>query len=115
MEVINGDFGEEVVQKLAQAVLSGKCDEYNNKYRMCLPKRSSSLAPSVRPSLSRKDTKRDSNSCISNDSSSTPCTSSSSAAGRTSSRKDKASSYEMFNELHGTDSSSKESSEEVCL
>lgn len=43
MEVINGDYGD-VVPKLVQAVLSGECDAFNNRYKICLPKRSSFLS-----------------------------------------------------------------------
>ena len=64
MEVINGDYGD-IVPKLVQAVLSGECDAFNDRYKICLPKRISFL--SSRNSKSNKS--RDSTSNISSTSS----------------------------------------------
>ena len=110
MEVINGDYGD-VTSKLAQAVLSGECDAFNERYKVCLPNRFSSSRSSKGSSRSSKrsllDGKRDSSSCIS--------TRSSNASSPTSreelSLNKKSTSYPMF--ASATDSSSKDSSEEV--
>lgn len=38
MEVINGDYGDGVVPKLMQAVATGECDAFNDRYKVCIPK-----------------------------------------------------------------------------
>lgn len=37
MEVINGDYGD-VLPKLIQAVATGECDAFNDRYKVCIPK-----------------------------------------------------------------------------
>ena len=99
MEVINGEHGD-VVPKLAQAVLSGDCDAFNNRYKVCLPTKaySDSRAPSIKHSKSNGN--RDSNSCLSTNSSNPSQLS-----------VDEKASFQMYSS--GTDTSSKDSSEEV--
>lgn len=101
MEVINGDYGD-VLPKLAQAVLSGECDAFNDRYKMCLPKRCSftSSSKSSMKDSALGDKKRVSSSCLSNASSNH---SNGSCNGLMTSK----------NGIFQTDSSSKESSEEV--
>lgn len=112
MEVINGDYGD-MVPKLAQAVLSGDCDAFNTRYKICLPKRfSNSPASSTKRSL-LTDGKGDSTSCLS------ASFSNQSNGGSGGSCVDdisliKKANYQTYNGLSAsTDSSSKESSEEV--
>ena len=104
MEVINGDYGN-MVSKLSQAVLSGECDAFNDRYKVCLPKRcsyTSSSKGSVKGSMLSAEKKRVSSSCLSHVSSSNHSNGSVDQL-----MTSKNSSFQI------TDSSSKESSEEV--
>ncbi|XP_067952216.1 ATP-binding cassette sub-family G member 1-like isoform X2 [Watersipora subatra] len=103
MEVINGEYGS-VASTLAQAVLSGECDAFNNRYKVCIPKRfSSNYTPSIKQSLSSGD--RNSTSCLSTNSSS-PSEQSSGMELHQHKKKNYPTS------ASATDSSSKDSSEE---
>lgn len=104
MEVINGDYGD-MLSKLSQAVLSGECDAFNDRYKVCLPKRcsyTSSSKSSMKGSVLNGDKKRVSSSCLSNVSSSNH---SNGSVDQLMASKNRS--------FQTTDSSSKESSEEV--